>query len=112
LENHFRIEVSETGQRSVLRLLGELDLASAPSLEQELDGLGDRSSVVVDMRWLEFIDSTGLGVLVKAHQRATESEQEFAILSPEEGQVRRLLDLTGLRDRLNAPPGPPENAVS
>jgi anti-anti-sigma factor len=110
LEDHFRIEVSSSQARSVLTLLGELDLASAPALEQELDEVEDRGCVVVDMRKLEFIDSTGLRVLIKAHQRATETDRKFAILSPDDGQVRQLLDLTGARDRLNIADDPEEPA--
>jgi anti-anti-sigma factor len=110
LEGHFRIEVSSSQARSVLTLLGELDLASAPALEQELEEVEDRGCVVVDMRKLDFIDSTGLRVLIKAHQRATETDREFAILSPDDGQVRQLLDLTGVRDRLNVAKDPEERA--
>jgi anti-anti-sigma factor len=110
LEDHFRIEVSSSQARSVLTLLGELDLASAPALEQELEEVEDRGCVVVDMRRLDFIDSTGLRVLIKAHQRATETDRQFAILSPDDGQVRQLLDLTGVRDRLNMADDPEEPA--
>jgi anti-sigma B factor antagonist len=90
--------------------LGELDVASAPTLEQELDEVEDHGCVVVDMRKLDFIDSTGLRVLIKAHQRATESDREFAVLTPDDGQVRQLLDLTGVQDRLNVAQDPEEPA--
>jgi anti-sigma B factor antagonist len=110
LETYFQIEVSSGDDGLVLTLRGELDLASAPALERELDGLADRRSVLVDMRGLEFIDSTGLRVLVKAHQQASESNREFAVVSSDEGQVRRLLDLTGLRERLNVVRSPEEPA--
>jgi anti-anti-sigma factor len=55
--------------------------------------------VIVDLRALEFMDSTGISVLVKAHQSALESEHRFAVVkgSP---QVDRLLSLTGLDQHL------------
>jgi anti-anti-sigma factor len=100
LESHFRIEVSDVGARSLLKLVGELDLASAPVLEKELDRLDDSAQIIVDLRDLEFIDSTGLSVLVRANQRAADGGGEFGIISSGDGQVRRLLDLTGLQEHL------------
>ena len=71
LHGHFRLEVSGESAGTILRLLGELDLASSPALEEELDKVAGHASVVVDLRELQFIDSTGLSVLVKANQRAS-----------------------------------------
>ena len=83
----------------ILALSGELDVASSPELEAELDRAAERELVIVDLRELEFIDSTGLGVLVKAHQQAQESGRRFALVRGG-GQVQRLLGLTGLSDQL------------
>lgn len=99
-EAHFRIEVSQIPDRTVLCLFGELDLASAAALEQELGRFAGDTRVVLDLRRLEFIDSTGLSVLVKSDQRAAGTDGELVILSAGDGQVRRLLDLTGLGERL------------
>lgn len=93
----------------MLLVAGELDLASAPALEDEFDkvlGAGAKS-VVVDLRELEFIDSTGLSVLVKAHQRAQDSGQGFGLVKGG-SQVQRLLALTGLSDRLTVADTPEE----
>jgi len=85
----------------VLAVSGELDLAAASSLEEELDRALSSGSqrIVVDLKSLEFIDSTGLSVLVRAHQRAQESGLELGLVNPG-AQVERLLSLTGLTDRL------------
>ena len=93
----------------MLTVAGELDLASAPALEDELDKAldGGAGRIVVDLRELEFIDSTGLSVLVKAHQRAQESDQEFGLVKGG-AQVQRLLSLTGLSDRLTVAETPEE----
>jgi anti-anti-sigma factor len=53
------------------------------------------------------MDSTGLSVLVRAHQQAAESEHEFAIVKGPP-QVQRLLDLTGVAERLNIVDSPEE----
>jgi anti-anti-sigma factor len=93
------VEVRDQGRGTVLRLFGELDLASSPALEEELQKVSARQLIVVDLRELEFIDSTGLSVLVKAHQRARELGHQFGLVKGA-GQVQRLLGLTGLADRL------------
>ncbi len=83
----------------MLAVFGELDVASTPELEAELVLAADKELVVVDLRELEFIDSTGLGVLVKAHDRAREAGRRFALVRGL-GQVQRLLGLTGLSEQL------------
>lgn len=101
MQSHFRVETRDEGRATVLTVMGELDLASAPALEDELEKAmnGDTDCVVVDLRRLEFIDSTGLSVLVKAHQRAQERDCRFGLVRGG-SQVQRLLSLTGLADRL------------
>ena len=99
MQQHFRVEVIEAGSSVVLALFGELDLASTPELEAELVRAADHESVIVDLRELEFIDSTGLGALVKAHDRAREAGHRFGLVRGL-GQVQRLLGLTGLSEQL------------
>jgi anti-sigma B factor antagonist len=98
---HLRVDVQTDRDRAVVRLSGELDLASAPLLERELEraDLDDVPMIVFDLDGLEFLDSTGLQVLLSAHRRATERRQQFAITrgSP---QVQRLLDITRVAERL------------
>lgn len=78
---------------------GELDVASSQVLERELAKLQTASMVIVDMRALTFVDSTGLGVLVRAHQRAQQEGRRFGLVRGN-GQVTRLLTLTGLDEEL------------
>ena len=78
---------------------GELDVASSQVLERELAKLNEVALVVVDLRGLTFIDSTGLGVLVRAHQLAQEQGRRFGLVRGN-GQVSRLLSLTGLDEEL------------
>ena len=83
----------------MLALFGELDLASSPALEGELARAAGRQLVIVDLRELEFIDSTGLRVLIGANNQAKEDGRRFALVRGL-GQVQRLLGLTGLADQL------------
>lgn len=93
----------------MLAVSGELDLASAPVLEEHLAEAfrSAGGAVIVDLRELEFIDSTGLSVLVKAHQQAQETGCDFGIVNGG-AQVRRLLSLTGVTERLRVADEPDE----
>lgn len=55
--------------------------------------------MIVDLRGLTFVDSTGLGVLVRAHQLAKQENRRFGLVRGD-GQVTRLLTLTGLEEEL------------
>ncbi len=97
----------ESNENGVVTVVGELSLAEAPILERHLADLLDKapSTVVVDLAGVDFIDSTGLSVLVRAQQRASESGVGFGVQNPR-AQAHRLLTLTGLEERLTMPRPP------
>jgi anti-sigma B factor antagonist len=101
VQSHFSVEAQSEGPECVVSVSGELDLAAASSLESELDRVlqSEVTRIVLDLAGLEFIDSTGLSVLVRAQQRAHESGRELGLVNPGQ-QVERLLSLTGLTERL------------
>ena len=99
LERDFEVNVRAEPRGTVISVSGELDVASSHQLERELANLESASLVVVDLRALTFIDSTGLGVLVRAHQRAQEQGRRIGLVRGN-GQVARLLTLTGLDSEL------------
>ncbi len=109
MDNHFRVELRTEDRASVLAISGELDLSSTSALESHLAEAfqSPATAVIVDLRELEFIDSTGLSVLVKAHQQAQEAGCEFGIVNGG-AQVRRLLSLTGVTERLRVADEPDE----
>jgi anti-sigma B factor antagonist len=69
------IDVRYDSQDTVVVLTGELDVATAPFLGSRLDILRQtsRRRLVVDVSALRFCDCSGLGALVRAHRRATET---------------------------------------
>lgn len=87
----------ETGgpDAAVLRLSGELDMASAPRLAEELERTATRDveRVVVDVRDLAFCDSSGLAVLMSWHQRCEQRGRELVLRSPRPNLLR-LLEIT------------------
>lgn len=101
MQSHFRLEVRSDDHTTVISVSGELDLASSPALEEELERVAksDATVIVVDLAELEFMDSTGLSVLVRAHQRAEQSGRRLGLVNGSQ-QVQRLLTLTGVADRL------------
>jgi anti-sigma B factor antagonist len=109
VQSNFSVEVRDQDRAVVIGVSGELDLASSPALERELEreAASNAELVVVDLRKLEFMDSTGLSVLVRAHQRATENGQRFGVVRGPQ-QVERLLSLTGVADRLRLADSPGE----
>ncbi len=85
----------------VVLVAGELSLAEAPLLEQRLSELlaGAPAAIVVDLAGVEFIDSSGLSVLIRAQQQASASGVAFGVQNPR-AQAHRLFSLTGLDERL------------
>jgi anti-anti-sigma factor len=84
---------------------GELDLNTAPQLESELElTLGNSGSVVVNLSSCEFIDSTGVALLVNAWQKLDRnggSGNGRLVLCCPNRQVRRLLDITGVEGSID-----------
>jgi len=101
VQDHFHLDARSDGSADVLVLHGELDLASSGELAQELERLIEEkgTSVIVDLRDLEFMDSTGLSVLIKAHQRAQEAGCRLSLVKGPP-QIQRLLSLTGVAERV------------
>jgi stage II sporulation protein AA (anti-sigma F factor antagonist) len=96
------------GQTRVV-LVGELDIANAEGLERELNAVEDNLSgaLVLDLRRLEFIDSTGLRTLIAADERARSAGRRLVVVRAPNA-VARLLELTQLDQRLEVVDDPDE----
>ncbi|HIE08362.1 MAG TPA: anti-sigma factor antagonist [Armatimonadetes bacterium] len=83
---------------AVIKVRGDVDIYTAPQLRETIHKVVDagRSDVIVDLGGVDFIDSTGLGVLIGGLRRARERGGELVIASPSE-RVRRILEITDLR---------------
>ena len=80
-------------------LEGELDLSNVLHVEEEIRRVEKRRpSLVLDLRRLRFIDSTGLRVIVSAHQRARNQGRRLKIVQGGDA-VKRLFRLSGLERR-------------
>lgn len=98
------LAVSPSGRVALLTPSGELDVAVAAALRSALrEAVGTGSAVVVvDLRDVDFLDSTVLGVVVEAH-RALEGDRRLRVVHAK-GLALRTLQLTGLDDVLDTTP--------
>jgi anti-sigma B factor antagonist len=105
------IRNEQRGEAHAVCLGGELDLSNAATAEQEAIRALDSQPgpVVVDLSQLEFIDSTGIALIVSLLGRP-ESAGRLSFVPAAAAAVNRVLDLTGLSERLptvdgNSPAG-------
>jgi anti-sigma B factor antagonist len=104
--NPFDSAVSYIGERGVIRIRGELDLAAAPILRREVGATLGRpiAALTLDLRDLSFLDSSGLHCLVHAHDDAVERQVEFELASVPH-HARRIINVTGLSEMFGLEPG-------
>jgi anti-sigma B factor antagonist len=99
----FGVDVERRGKLLLLRLSGELDLASVESLEQAVRSSSDRAqevaAVAIDLRDLEFIDSSGLRALLQTQDELAEKGRDREGGSGR-GQVGEVFEVAGFGERL------------
>jgi anti-sigma B factor antagonist len=93
----FGVTVRHERGRVVVELAGELDLATAPRLRDRLALLseGGEDQITIDLTHLDFVDSTGLSVLVMAFTRAQSTGGSVVMRNPSSA-VMRIFEITGL----------------
>jgi anti-sigma B factor antagonist len=95
----FSVLTETHGRASVIRTFGEVDIASAKSLEKEIRSAfeSEAEAVLVDLSEVSFIDSTGLSVLVAMAAVSNSDGRRLRIVrvSP---TVQRAFEVSGLRD--------------
>jgi anti-sigma B factor antagonist len=89
---------SDDGASVVLR--GEVDMATAPQLREALFAILDTgvTSITIDCRGLEFLDSSGIGVLIAVRKRL--GDDGTLTLEAPPAHVRKVLELTGVTDHV------------
>ena len=88
---------SDAGGQTVAAVCGEVDLYTAPRLREELEkAIEDgRQQLVLDLTELDFIDSTGLGVLVGAMKKARQSGGDVSLRNASRSTYK-ILEIAGL----------------
>ena len=90
-------EYSAAPGRTVIAVSGEIDVYTAPRLRETLVSLVDAGNyrLIVDMEGVEFLDSTGLGVLVGGLKRVRAHDGEIDLVCTQ-GRILRIFRITGL----------------
>jgi anti-anti-sigma factor len=94
---NFEVTTARVGSTAIVRATGELDLATVSQLEDAVEAARSHwhGRLVLDLRPLRFIDSSGVTLIVRLH-RETGREGLGLVIAPGDGPVRTLLDLTGV----------------
>lgn len=92
-----KVDPQRVGGWAVLHLTGEIDLATAPTLREHLVGTVDAGDhrVIVDLRDVEFIDSTGLGALIGGLKRVRSLDGALRLICVEP-RILKIFEITGL----------------
>jgi len=93
-----RLSIDRDGERLVV--IGDIDAHSCPDLAAHLDPLPGSGDVRLDVSGVDFMDSSGLRILIAAHQRADEAGRKLLIEGPSKS-VRRIIEISGLIDHLH-----------
>lgn len=100
MPDQLTIDETTHGDHTVLDVVGEIDLATAPMFESAILAADLGRSVLIDLSGVSFIDSTGLRVLITAHERAQDEGGKLSIVAAD-GPVTKLFAITGVDDWLN-----------
>jgi anti-sigma B factor antagonist len=93
----FKVRFEPQGAGVVVIASGEIDLATSPELRAALhEEQAQAPAVVLDLREVTFIDSSGLGVIVGQQKRSQEDGTRFAVAVEAGTSVERILNLSGL----------------
>jgi anti-anti-sigma factor len=102
----FAIQSQERGNVQVIAVRGELDLHTAPQLEESVDAALENSdpALAIDLTACEFIDSTGIALIVRAWRQLSDGSNgepagNFALCGLSD-QVQRLFQITGLESTI------------
>jgi anti-anti-sigma factor len=93
----FEIETTRAGPALLLRLSGELDMASVEKLEEAISVAEESTAreIVIDLGELEFMDSCGLRVLLRAYTRTRQDGQRLKFVPSSHDAVTQLIAVTG-----------------
>ena len=97
--NASRLSINE-GDDNVLHAAGVIDAHTASTLQAAIDAHDVDTDVTLDLSDITFIDSSGLRIIVAAHQRFDDAGHRLVLHRPSDA-VQRLFGITGLTDHLH-----------
>ena len=102
-EEQLAVEARTHRRTALVALRGELDLLTVSKVAEVIDGLEPQADgvrhLVLDLRGLTFMDSSGLHELIKQNEFARSNRHNLAVVRGTEA-IERLLEVTGVKDNL------------
>ena len=95
----FETDARQMGDVVVVSVTGELDMASAAALYRAVDRAQDRGQIVVDLRDLTFIDSTGIRALIEVYSAGQNGHSTVSFIRGQ-AHVQRVLQMAGVEGLL------------
>ena len=95
----FDVDVQHRDDAAIVRPYGELDIATVETLRVACDAINGARSLVLDLRGLSFIDSSGLRLLVEIHRHAQSNGLQLSLIAPSD-PADRAIRLSGLDQAL------------
>jgi anti-sigma B factor antagonist len=95
-----RATVTSSGGRVTVALAGTLDISTMDQALHELgEASGSASALVIDLRGLDFVDSSGLSVIARTAMQAGEAGVTATVIPSQ--TLRRLMEITGIASHIN-----------
>jgi anti-sigma B factor antagonist len=91
----FQVDTSRVGEALVVAPHGDVDLATAPEVQSALESHASGGALVLDLRGVEFLDTSGLRIVVEASHRAAAGGYRFAVVRGP-ARIQRIFDIAGL----------------
>lgn len=106
--SQLELSVRESQSSTVISLSGELDISTAEEVERAVvRALEDKpGQVILDLRELTFIDSTGLRLILASDSQVRSADQRLSVVAGPE-RVHRVFRIAGILDRLDFVDPPP-----
>lgn len=93
-----RLSLTHNGDRIIV--VGEIDAHTSADFAARLDPLPGSGNVHLDLSGVGFIDSSGLRVIIGAHQRAEDANRKLLLEQPSRA-IERIIEVSGLSDHLH-----------
>jgi anti-anti-sigma factor len=109
----FSVEIAQRDGGIEASLSGEIDLSTVEELQERLETAleGDPGLIVLDLRQVSFLDSSGLRLILRLNKRQEENEGRLVLVRGGR-RVARVLEITGVDEQLEQVDDPSEIAAS
>ncbi len=94
----FDLKIEETNDTPTIYLKGELDIHNSNALDETFQKLRNRNKIILNMKEMQYIDSTGLGTIAKNAKLLAETNGEI-IIHDSPARVRKIFEVSGLHKK-------------